>query len=99
MGVLRVGQADTPPLGPSDPDILRWCESNAVSLVTNNRRSMPGHLREHLAAGQHVPGIFILDDSRPDGIAAASVIMTSACGKAERDAGITGPRHEPEGRR
>lgn len=26
-------------------------------LVTSNRRSMPAHLREHLANGRHVPGI------------------------------------------
>jgi hypothetical protein len=29
-------------------------------LVTNNRRSMPGHLAEHLQRQRHVPGILIL---------------------------------------
>lgn len=27
--------------------------------MTNNRTSMPGHLRDHLAAGHHIPGILI----------------------------------------
>jgi len=29
-------------------------------LVTSNRKSMPGHLADHLAAGRHLPGIFEL---------------------------------------
>ncbi len=40
--------------------ILDWCEQHYFILVTNNRRSMPSHLAEHLARGQHIPGIFVL---------------------------------------
>ncbi len=29
-------------------------------LLTGNRRSMPGHLIDHLTAGRHVPGIFTI---------------------------------------
>jgi hypothetical protein len=29
--------------------------------VTNNRKSMPGHLRDHLAIDRHMPGIFLLN--------------------------------------
>jgi hypothetical protein len=28
--------------------------------VTNNRKSKPRHLADHLAGGRHVPGIFVL---------------------------------------
>ncbi len=59
--VRRVGEPGSPPLGTLDPEILAWCEDHGFSLVTNNRASMPGHLRDHLAAGRHVPGIFILN--------------------------------------
>ncbi|MDM8525395.1 hypothetical protein QUF80_18670, partial [Desulfococcaceae bacterium HSG8] len=31
-------------------DILLWCETDNFSLVTNNRKTMPGHLKEHLGA-------------------------------------------------
>src|SRR5437899_3146627 len=59
--ILRsVGDADAPPLGMLDPDLLVWCEEHDYLLVTNNRRSMPGHLRGHLAAGRHIPGILII---------------------------------------
>ena len=59
--VWRVGDIGAPALSSPDPDILTWCETNNFSLVTNNRASIPIHLRNHLAAGRHVPGIFILN--------------------------------------
>ena len=61
MTIWRIGILGAPPQGTLDPDILRWCEENFFILVTNNRKSMPGHLRDHLAEGQHVPGIFELN--------------------------------------
>ena len=60
--VWHIGGPGVPPLGTLDPDILRWIEAEDFILVTNNRHSMPGHLRDHLAAGRHIPGIFILND-------------------------------------
>ncbi len=59
--VWIVGDPGSPARGTSDPEILRWCQINDFSLITNNRASMPVHLREHLDAEQHVPGIFILN--------------------------------------
>jgi len=56
-----IGDPGAPPRGTPDPDILLWCETKGFSLVTNNRTSMPVHLRHHLAAGKHAPGIFILN--------------------------------------
>jgi hypothetical protein len=50
-----------PAKGTQDPEILCWCEDNFFILVTNNRRSMPRHLRDHLAQGRHVPDIFTLN--------------------------------------
>lgn len=56
-----IGDPGAPALQSSDPDILIWCEANDFSLVTNNRASIPVHLKEHLASGLHVPGIFVLN--------------------------------------
>ena len=58
--VWAIGDPGAPPRGTPDPDILLWCESQGFALVTNNRRSMPVHLAEHLAAGRHITGIFII---------------------------------------
>jgi hypothetical protein len=58
--VWRVGDEDAPARGTKDPDILRWCEANDFVLISDNRGTMPGHLRDHLADGGHVPGIIWL---------------------------------------
>jgi hypothetical protein len=60
LEVWVIGDPDAPARGTLDPDILVWCESHGFALVTNNRRSMPAHLADHLAAGHHVPGIFTI---------------------------------------
>jgi len=60
LEVWAIGDPDAPAKGTLDPEILLWCESHGFVLVTNNRRSMPVHLADHLAAGQHVPGIFTI---------------------------------------
>ena len=44
-----------------DPDILVWCEEHQFTLVTNNRRTMPVHFKDHLAASRRCYGIFILN--------------------------------------
>lgn len=59
--ILVIGEPFTPPKGTKDPEILDWCEEYQYILVTNNRRSMPVHLKDHLAKNQHIPGIFILN--------------------------------------
>ncbi|MBL1203003.1 MAG: hypothetical protein FWK04_29030 [Nostoc sp. GBBB01] len=59
--VMAVGDLTTPKKGTLDPEILLWCEEHECILVTNNRKSMPVHLADHLAANHHVPGIFILN--------------------------------------
>jgi hypothetical protein len=58
---LAVGELTAPPRGTLDPEILSWCEEHGFILITNNRKSMPGHLNEHLARGRHIPGILILN--------------------------------------
>jgi hypothetical protein len=58
--VLAIGDPGTPLPGASDPEILAWIEDNGYILVTENRRTIPRHLSDHLAAGRHVPGVFWL---------------------------------------
>lgn len=55
-----VGQSEAPPLSAPDPILLAWIEEHQCLLVTRNRASMPGHLRDHLTTGRHVPGILIM---------------------------------------
>ena len=59
--VWKIGDPGVPPTGTKDPEILDWCEDNQFMLVTNNRKSMPEHLSDHLAKGRHIPGILELN--------------------------------------
>ena len=61
LTVWMIGDPGAPAKGTSDPEILCWCEDKGFVLVTSNRKSMPDHLRDHLAAGRHVPGILTLN--------------------------------------
>lgn len=63
LRVWAIGDPNAPPRGTADPDILCWCEENGFILITNNRATMPVHLADHLVAGRHIPGIFILNES------------------------------------
>lgn len=60
LTVRCVGDVDSPVHGTLDPEILAWCEEHDFLLVTGNRRSMPGHLQDHLAAQRHIPGILVV---------------------------------------
>jgi predicted nuclease of predicted toxin-antitoxin system len=58
--VRRVGLLGAPAHATPDPEILCWCEENDFFLVTNDRNTIPQHMRNHLAQVRHVPGIFML---------------------------------------
>ena len=61
LTLWKIGMPGVPPSGTLDPEILLWCEANDFILVTNNRKSIPVHLADHLAAGRHIPGILTVD--------------------------------------
>lgn len=59
--VWKVGDPGAPSKGATDLEILRWCEQNSFILVTYNRKTVPGYLKEYIDNGGHVPGIFELN--------------------------------------
>lgn len=61
LQVWRMGDPGALPLHTPDPLILDWCEFHDFYLLTNNRKSMPRHLADHVAQDRHVPGIFVAD--------------------------------------
>lgn len=76
--VWGVGDPGTPALGTLDPAILQWCQTHDFILVTQNRASMPVHLSDHLAAGHHVPGIFVLRPTMSIGDVAEELALITA---------------------
>jgi hypothetical protein len=60
LNVVRVGDPADLPLGTVDPDILVWAEREGRVLVTRDWSTMPTYLADHLRAGHHSPGIFMI---------------------------------------
>jgi hypothetical protein len=60
IDVVRVADPQDLPLGSTDPDILLWAERSDRILVTLDVATMQNHLRGHLAAGHHYPGVFLV---------------------------------------
>lgn len=58
LEIEYVGKDGVLPKKTPDPLILIWLEENEYYLVTNNRRTMPQHLVDHLASGRHILGAF-----------------------------------------
>jgi Domain of unknown function (DUF5615) len=67
LEVWIIGDPGAPARGTLDPDILDWCEAHHFILVTNNRKSMPRHLADHLTLGRHIPGILVINLTLPIG--------------------------------
>ena len=81
--VRIVGEPNVPAKGTLDPDILLWCEKNNFLLVTDNRRSMPKHLDDHLAAGRQIPGILVLRPQASMGEIIEELLLISGVGEIE----------------
>ena len=81
--VWRIGLLGAPAKGTLDADLLDWCEENSFILVTNNRKSMPGHLSDHLAKGRHVPGIFELNPNMGIGETIEELILIWAASRSD----------------
>jgi hypothetical protein len=60
IDIERVGDPIDLALGTDDPEILRWAEREGYALVTFDIDTMPSFFWNHLAAGGHLPGMFVI---------------------------------------
>src|SRR5262245_48077893 len=60
VDALRVGWDGAPPTGTLDPDLLIAAEALGRMVVSNDKKTMPGHLAAHFAAGRHTHGVALL---------------------------------------
>lgn len=79
----QVGDPPDLPLGSSDPDILLWAERESRIVVTNDRDTMPGFLTQHLQAGHHSPGVFLVDVSASTVALVAFLALAAHAGRAD----------------
>lgn len=83
INIILVGSKDAPLIGTLDPDLLLFCEGERRVLVTNNRKSMPGHIADHLAADHHHWGVFKLRKNVSIGELAAELHLYWEASEAE----------------
>jgi hypothetical protein len=76
IGVLTIGQPGAPVKGTPDSDLLDWIEQSGYILVTENRRTIPIHLR-------HIPGVLFLRRRVPLGQVIESLFLMWATSEAE----------------
>src|SRR5260370_24641732 len=60
LDIQRVGDLAELPIGIPDPTILRWAQRENRVLVSQDKRTLPSHLAEHLKSGRSSPGIMSL---------------------------------------
>jgi hypothetical protein len=60
IDAVQVGGPSDLPRGSDDPDILIWAEREGRILVSFDRSTLPNFLSDHLQAGRHSPGIFLI---------------------------------------
>jgi hypothetical protein len=75
--------------GVGDRDILAWATENNRIVLTHDRASMPACAYERTAAAEATPGIFILDDRLPIGLAIQEILLMVACSEQAEWTGCT----------
>jgi hypothetical protein len=60
LEIVVLGEPPDLPRGTLDPQILLWTEREGSLFVTYDKRSLPGHLSDHLDGGHHLPGILCI---------------------------------------
>jgi hypothetical protein len=81
LDLVRV--QDTSIAGADDAALLRWAEENDRVLLTHDSRTMPRHFRDHLSAGRHAPGVFIVDDLAPIAKCIDDVLLIAECSEQD----------------
>ena len=83
LTVWRIGDPLTPAQGTLDPEVLIWCEEHHFLLITNDRRSMPRHLADHLAENRSILGILALRRNALMGKAIEDLLLIAEIGAGE----------------
>jgi predicted nuclease of predicted toxin-antitoxin system len=72
--VRDVGLAAAP-----DPTILEWAATQDRVLLTHDRRTIPPFAYARVAAGQPMPGVFLVSDDMPTGQAIDEILLAVHC--------------------
>jgi predicted nuclease of predicted toxin-antitoxin system len=74
--------------GLDDPAVLAWAAENNRILLSHDRATMPDHAYARAAAGQSMPGVFIVSDRIPTGQVIKDLLLIDACSEQEEWSGL-----------
>jgi predicted nuclease of predicted toxin-antitoxin system len=65
--------------GAEDPELLAWAATENRIVLSHDRATMSDHAFERVAAGEPMPGVFILNDRFPIGQAIQEILLMIEC--------------------
>jgi hypothetical protein len=65
----------TPMRGQPDPDLLQWAADNNRILLTHDLATIPAHAYARLSHNLPMPGVFLLDQRHPVGVAIDDLLL------------------------
>ena len=74
--------------GLDDPAVLAWAAANNRILLTHDRATMPDFAYSRVAAGQPMPGVFVVNDRLPVRQAIDELLLIDACSEQAEWAGL-----------
>jgi predicted nuclease of predicted toxin-antitoxin system len=63
----------------ADPVILEWAAAERRVILTHDRQTMPGFVYARVAAGEPMPGVFLVDKRLPLGEAIDEILLAIHC--------------------
>jgi hypothetical protein len=71
-----------------DPHILGWTADNDRIVLTHDRATMPAWAYQRVAAGESMPGVFVISDRLPIGQAIEEILLMDACSEQSEWRGL-----------
>jgi hypothetical protein len=62
-----------------DPVVLQWSATRNLVLLTHDGRTIPPLAYARVAVGQPMPGVFLVDDRMPIGLAVEELLLAAHC--------------------
>jgi len=62
-----------------DPALLAWAAARGLIVLSHDGKTIPAFAYARVTAGQPMPGIFLVDDRMPIGLAVDELLIAAHC--------------------
>jgi predicted nuclease of predicted toxin-antitoxin system len=87
-GLALIRVQDTEVVGEDDPTVLAWAAEEGRILLTHDRATMPDFAHARVAAGEPMPGVFVLNDRLPVRQAIDEILLIDDCSEPSEWEGL-----------